>query len=103
MHKKLTESKGDKTNTDETSHLSIYSKYISPVLKKKLKKKSTKNNESEISENLPRSMLSNISNEQFIMAEIKELQTRENFESYPLEVGKNREKSNNLKIKPVFK
>ncbi|CAI2384903.1 unnamed protein product [Moneuplotes crassus] len=79
----------EKTVTDGVSQLSIASKFISPVLKNKLKKKSANNNESEISENLPPS-ITQLSNEQHLMEEIKELQTRENFESNNTEFMKKR-------------
>jgi len=61
-------------------------------------KKSTNNNESEISENLPKSSNSQISNDQLLMEEIKELQTRENFESNPLEFGHKKQSIKDIKV-----
>lgn len=67
------------------SQLSVCSKFNSPALKKKFNKPSIKNEESYISENLPSILISNGSNDHKVMEEIKELQTRENCESNPLE------------------
>jgi hypothetical protein len=53
-----------------------------------MNRQSTKNEESTISENLPSVMYSMLSNEVKIMEEIKELQTRENFESNPIDSKK---------------
>jgi hypothetical protein len=77
-----------KTVTEGVSQLSSWSRFISPVLKKKMNRQSTKNEESTISENLPSVMYSMLSNEVKIMEEIKELQTRENFESNPIDSKK---------------
>ncbi|CAI2385022.1 unnamed protein product [Moneuplotes crassus] len=77
----------DKTVTGGVSQLSVCSKFISPVLKNRLKKKSTNNNESEISENLPISTTQQ-SNDQYLMEEIKELQTNENLKENTTEFPK---------------
>jgi mitogen-activated protein kinase kinase kinase len=72
------------------SQLSACSRFNSPALKNKGVKTftSSKNDDSEILENLPSAMLSQISNEKKIMEEIKELQTRENNESNPIDKQK---------------
>jgi hypothetical protein len=74
-------SKIEKTVTG-ISQLSAWSRFISPALKKGVKTfRSSKNEDSEILENLPSAMYSQLSNEKQIMEEIKELLTRENVES----------------------
>lgn len=74
------------------SQLSACSKFISPALKRRLNKQSSRNEESYISENLPSAFLSIPSYDQNILEEIKELQTRENVDSNPTEprLGKNK-------------
>lgn len=52
---------------------------------------SSKNEESLISENLPSVLFSNASNDPRIMEEIKELITRENFESNPVDAKKSKD------------
>lgn len=74
------------------SQLSACSKFISPALKRRLNKQSSRNEESYISENLPSAFLSIPSYDQNILEEIKELQTRENVDSNPTEPRLNKNK-----------